>query len=80
MSIFVQMQIKHVDKWTDRVHICSQFMHTAQNVHSKANCVIISALNAKLNQNKSTHYLHIHMNIQHSQTMKIKNDDATKEK
>jgi hypothetical protein len=55
-------------------------MYTAQNVYSKANCVIIRTLNAKLNQNKSTHYLHIHMNIQHSQMMEIKNNDATKEK
>jgi hypothetical protein len=38
-------------------------MHIAQNVHNNANCVLISALNAKLNQNKSTHYLQMHMNI-----------------
>jgi len=52
----VVLKLKHVDRWTDRVHICKQFMHIVQNVHSKANGVKISALNAKLNWNKSTHY------------------------
>jgi len=79
-KLSVVLKLKHVDRWTDRVHICKQFMHIVQNVHSKANCVKISALNAKLNRNKSTHNLHIHLNIQHSQMMAYKNYDARKEK